>query len=98
MKFALTKNNIADYGLAYFFEVCKDLVISKEYIETLYRVIIKLARAKLRPLQTVPEMPEPDDEGNEPSEEVKAAAQKKIDDVTKLNQEAEKINDEITRL
>jgi len=44
MRFSLTKNNITDYGLCFLFEVIKDLVISKEFIETLYRVIIKIAR------------------------------------------------------
>lgn len=36
VKFALTKSNIADYGLKFFFEVLKDLVISKETIEIFY--------------------------------------------------------------
>jgi hypothetical protein len=76
MRFSLTKANITDYGLSFFFEVIKDLVISKEFIETLYRVIIKIARTKLRPIHPVPEMPQPDAEGNEPSEEAKQAAQK----------------------
>lgn len=67
----MTKNNITDYGLCFFFEVCKDLVISKEFIETLYRVIIKIARTKLRPLQQVPEMPVPDENGVELPEEEK---------------------------
>lgn len=44
MRFSLTKNNITDYGLCFLFEVIKDLVISKDFIETLYRVIIKIAR------------------------------------------------------
>lgn len=43
-------------------------------------------------------MPQPDAEGNEPSEEEKAAVQKKIDETTKLNHEAEKFNEEITKL
>lgn len=46
MKFSLTKNNISDYGLGFLYEVMKDLVISKEFIETLYRVIIKISRTK----------------------------------------------------
>jgi hypothetical protein len=71
MRFSLTKSNIADYGLSFFFEVIKDLVISKEFIETLYKVIIKIARKQLKPILPVPEMPVPDAEGNEPSEEEK---------------------------
>lgn len=57
MRFSLTKSNISDYGLSFFFEVIKDLVISKDFIETLYRVIIKIARTKLKPILPVPEMP-----------------------------------------
>ena len=55
MRFSLTKSNIADYGLSFFFEVIKDLVISKEFIETLYRVIIKVVRTKLRTIHPIPE-------------------------------------------
>lgn len=72
MRFCLTKSNITDYGLSFFFEVIKDLVISIEFIETLYRVIVKVARTKLKPIFPVPEMPQPDAEGNEPSEEEKS--------------------------
>ncbi len=57
MRFSLTKSNISDYGLSFFFEVIKDLVISKEFIETLYRVIIKVVRTKLRPIHPLPELP-----------------------------------------
>ena len=57
MKFSLTKSNITDYGLSFFFEVIKDLVISREFIETLYKVVIKIARTKLKPVTVVPEMP-----------------------------------------
>jgi hypothetical protein len=76
LKFCLTKSNIADYGLGFFFDVLKDLVISKEYIEVLYRVIIKAARTKLKPILAVPDMPLPDAEGVEPTEEAKDAATK----------------------
>jgi hypothetical protein len=48
MRFSLTKNNISDFGLCFLFEVIKDLVISKEFIEILYKVVIKIARTKLR--------------------------------------------------
>ena len=97
MRFSLTKSNIADQGLSFFFEVCKDLVISKDFIETLYRVIIKVARTKLKAIQQVPEMPLPDADGNEIPEEEKLAIQKKIDEVLKANVETEKINEEINK-
>lgn len=48
MRFALTKTNISDYGLSFLFEVLKDLVISREFIETIYRVIIRIARTQLK--------------------------------------------------
>ena len=48
MRFALTKTNISDYGLSFLFEVLKDLVISREFIETIYKVIIKIARTELK--------------------------------------------------
>lgn len=83
MKFSLTKSNITDYGLSFFFEVIKDLVISKDFIETLYRVVIKIARTKLRPIHTVPEMPQPDADGNEPSEEEKALVSRRIEEITR---------------
>jgi hypothetical protein len=65
--------------------VIKDLVISKEFIEVLYRVIVRIARTKFRSLLPLPEMPVPDENGNEPSEEDKAAVMKQIEDITKTN-------------
>lgn len=98
IKYSLTKNNITDYGLAFFFEVIKDLVISKEFIEVLYRVIIKIARTKFRPILPVPDMPIADEAGVEPTEEEKAAVQKSIDEITKSNSENEKINEDIAKI
>jgi hypothetical protein len=97
LRFSLTKSNISDYGLGFFFDVLKDLVISKEFIEVLYRVIIKTARTKLKPLVHVPEMPGPDAEGNEPSEEAKESATKLINEAQKTNAEHEKFNEEVTK-
>jgi hypothetical protein len=97
LKFCLTKTNISDYGLGFFFDVLKDLVISKEYIEVLYRVIIKAARTKLKPLIPVPEMPGPDAEGNEPTDEAKDVATKQINEVMKNNAELEKFNEDVVK-
>lgn len=69
----MTKNNISDSGLCFLFEVIKDLVISKEFIETLYKVVIKIARTKLKQTSPLPEMPPNDENGNEPPEEEKLA-------------------------
>ena len=85
MRFCLTKTNITDYGLSFFFEILKDLVISKEFIETLYRVIIKINRTKHKQIDQVPEIPGPDAEGNEIPEEEKQALVKKIEEITKHN-------------
>ncbi len=74
MKFSLTKQNITDYGLCFFLEICKDLVISKEFVNVMYRSIINIARTPHKKMAAVPEMPVPDEEGKEPSEEDKAAA------------------------
>lgn len=98
LRFSLMKSNINDYGLCFLFEVIKDLVISKEFIDTLYRVVIKIARTKLKKLQPLPEMPVPGEDGSEPSEEEKAAVQKKIEEITKLNLEAEKVNEDINKI
>ena len=98
VKFALTKSNISDYGLNFFFEVLKDLVISKETIEIFYNVIVKLARTKKLPIDDIPEMPGPDAEGNEPSEEAKAEVQKLVEDITSRNAESEKINEDIDKI
>ena len=43
-KFARDRANITDYGLKFFFEVCKDLVINQEVIEAWYKVIIKITQ------------------------------------------------------
>ena len=98
MRFSLTKTNITDYGLSFFFEVLKDLVISKEFIETLYRVIIKITRTKLKPILPIPEMPVASPEGVEPSEEEKAAVQRRIEEITKFNQESEKFNEDVSKI
>jgi hypothetical protein len=45
----------------------------------------------------MPEIPQPDAEGNDIPEEEKQAIQKRIDEVVKVNAEAEKINEEISK-
>ena len=72
MRYCLSKNNISDYGLCFIlYEVMKDLVISRDFIETLYTVIVKIARTSSKATLPVLEMPGPDENGNEPSEEEK---------------------------
>lgn len=97
LRFSLTKSNISDYGLGFLFDVLKDLVISKEFIEVLYRVIIKASRTKLKPLLSVPDMPGPDAEGNEASDESKDLATKAINEAVKNNAELEKFNEDVVK-
>jgi len=42
----LSKENISDYGLAFLFDINKDLVINREFIEIFYRTIVKISRTK----------------------------------------------------
>lgn len=85
MKFAQQRAHISDYGLSFLFDVMKDLVINADFINILYHVIAKTVKTQLKVHVAIPELPGADAEGNEPSEEDKAAAQKKIDDAVKTN-------------
>ena len=76
----------------------KDLVINAEFINILYHVIAKTVKTQLKQHVAIPEMPGPDAEGNEPSDDDKAAAQKKIDEAIKTNQDIDKYNDEVTKM
>lgn len=97
-KFIQKRENISNYGLSFLFEVMKDLVLSDEFIGILYNAISKIVKTQNKEYVPIPEMPQPDAEGNEPSEEDRAAAQKKIEEANKINQEIDKFNDELTRL
>lgn len=67
----MARENISDYGLAFLFDIHKDLVISQEFVEIFYRTVVKLHRTKPREILPLPDAPQPDAEGNEPSEEMK---------------------------
>ncbi len=98
LKFSLTKQNITDYGLCFFLEICKDLVISKDFINTMYRAIIKIARTPLKQSVPVPEVPGPDENGNEPSEDEKQRVQKDIEATNLTNADIEKVNEELQKI
>jgi hypothetical protein len=76
----------------------RDLVISQEFVDLIYSVVAKVVKTQPKEALPVPEMPGPDAEGNEPSEDDKAAAQKKIEEVTKMNQDIEKFNDDLQKM
>ena len=57
-KFARDRSNITDYGLKFFFEVCKDLVINQEIVDAWYKVIISISQTEARQIHEVPVIPE----------------------------------------
>jgi hypothetical protein len=89
---------ISDYGLGFLFDMMKDLVINQDFISILYRVVAKIVKTKLRESFLVPSLPEPPAEGEEVNEEERAAAQKKIEESLRANQEIERFNDEVMKL
>lgn len=98
MRRILERENISDYGLGFFFDVNKDLVISRNFIEILYRIIVKNVRTKAKEIQSLPEAPVADAEGNEPSEEAKAEFEKKTEAINKENAEAELFNEALAKI
>ena len=97
-KFASTRGHQSDFGLGMLFDVQKDLVLNGDFISILYRVIAKVVKTKAKETTAVPEMPVPDAEGNEPSEDAKQAAHKTIEDAVKANQEVERFNSEVAAI
>jgi len=61
-KLARDPANIADFGLGFMFDVQKELVLSTDVIEVLYRAIAKVALKKPRDLIPIPEVPEDADD------------------------------------
>ena len=89
---------MADFGLGFLFEVQKDLVLNSEFIHTLYRVIARIIGTKAREPVSVPDMPGPDADGNEPSDDDKQIAQKVIEDAQRANADIERLNAEINAI
>jgi hypothetical protein len=61
-------------------------------------VIAKIVKTLPKEAIPVPEMPGPDADGNEPSDDDKAAVQKRIEEVTKLNQDIDRFNDDLQKM
>ena len=97
-KFAKNKSHVSDYGLAFLFDMQRDLVANAEFISILYKVIAKIVKMKTQEQVPLPEMPVPDAEGNEPSDEDKSAAQKKVDEAILTNQQIDKFNEDVQRM
>lgn len=70
MRHCLTNDFIDDFGLQFFFTICKDLGIAKELIKALYEAIVEIERTQIEPLIEIPPAPEapPAVEGEEPKQ------------------------------
>ena len=98
LRHCLTKPCINDYGLSFFFEVCKEMVISKEFIECLYRAIVKITKTQPKETTELPTIPEAKDDGTPLTEEEKQSIEKQIEEVKTQNDAIEKENDELAQL
>lgn len=98
LRHCLTKPCINDYGLGFFFEVSKEMVISKEFIECLYRAIVKITKTKPRELIELPTIPEAKEDGTPLTEEEKQAIEKQIEETKQQNKIIEKENEELAQL
>ena len=97
LRHCLTKPWINDYGLSFFFEVWKDMVISKEFIEWLYRAIVKIIRTKPEEIIEPPIIPEANEDGTPLSEEDKQNLQKQIEEIKVQNENILKKNEDLNR-
>lgn len=98
LRHCLTKPCINDYGLSFFFEVCKEMVIAREFIECLYRAIVKTTRTKPKDSVAAPTMPEPKEDGAEITEEEKQEYEKQVAEVTAKNEIIHKENEVLAQL
>ena len=98
LRHCLTKPWINDYGLGFFFEVCKEMVIAKEFIECLYRAIVKITRTKPVEESELPTLPETKEDETEFTEEEKLEHEKKVEEVKTKNDQIKKENDELANL
>ena len=57
-KAAREADNMTDFGLKFLFEIQKDLVLSQEVIEVVYKAIAKIATQKPTPAQEIAAIPD----------------------------------------
>ena len=96
--FACDRSNLSDFGLSFLFENLKDLLINSDFISILYKVIAKIVKTQTKQTMPVPEVPGPNENGEEPSEDDKNAAMKQIEEAMKYNQEVQKFNEEVLKM
>ena len=97
-RFAKQRDNISNHGLGFLFDVMRDLVISQDFVDIIYAVIAKIVKTQPKETLPIPEIPGPDADGNEPSEDDRAAIQKKIEEITKTNQDIDRFNDDLQKM
>jgi radial spoke head protein 3 len=88
-KLARDPHNIADFGLSFMFDAQKELVLSPDVIEVVYRAICNLAMRQPQKLLVIPTIPE--DADDDKKEEI----HEQIEDFKKKNDEIEKQNAKI---
>jgi hypothetical protein len=98
LRHCLTKTCINDYGLSFFFEVCKEMVIAREFIECLYRAIVKITRKKPKESVEVPTIPEAKEDGTEITEEEKLEYERLVAEANAKNDFLHKENEELAVL
>ena len=97
LRHCLTIGNISDFGLQFFFEIVKELVINRDFIEALYRTIVKIASKRHATIEELPAEPTPAEEGQEVTEEEKKEWEKRCEEIKVQNAENEKTNEEIAK-
>jgi hypothetical protein len=74
------------------------MVIAKEFIECLYRAIVKITRTKPVEESELPTLPETKEDETEFTEEEKLEHEKKVEEVKTKNDQIKKENDELANL
>lgn len=109
MRHCLTSQYMNDYGLQFFFKICKDLGISKDIIKAMYETIVEIAKYKEQeptPIPDAPVAPEPTEEqkaADPPvvptvSEEEKKNHEAQVNAIKDLNVQKETKNEELKKL
>lgn len=98
MRAILDRENVSDYGLGFFFDINKDLIISRDFIELLYRSIVKHVRTKPKEITPIPEPPAPEEGQEAISDEAKDLHDKKVEAINQANAEAEAFNEQVAKI
>lgn len=72
--------------------------MNSDFIQTLYKVVAKIISTKAKEQVAVPDMPGPDADGNEPSEDDKQDAMQRIENAQRINSDIERFNNEVSAI